>query len=121
MSTRKNTAEKIANVQERKQQLENEIKKLLRQEREEERKARTHRICKRGGLLEKLLPDTAALTDEHFSAFLEKVMLSESTRRTLERYTVQGVTAPVSVPTEKESTPAVNTGAEQTESRGGAF
>ena len=115
------TTAKIADVQEQIRQLENRHKELRQQAKEEERKARTHRICKRGGLLESLLPETIPLTDEQFKAFLEKALLSDYSRRTLERFTAQGVTAPVSVPAGKEAVPAINTGAEQTESEVTAF
>jgi hypothetical protein len=89
MNTRKTTADKITGVEEQIRQLENQRKRLRQQERAEERKKRNHRICKRGGLLEKLLPATIPLTDEQFQAFLEKVMLNDQTRRTLDRYTPQ--------------------------------
>jgi len=116
MTNRKTTTEKIQAERERKQQIDNEIKRLLQQERAEERKKRNHRICKRGGLLEKLLPDTIALTDEQFEQFLKKVMLNDQTRRTLERYTAQGEKAPAYVPAGKAETVSEITGAEQTES-----
>ena len=112
----KTTAEKIVSVQERRQQLDNEMKRLQQQERAEERKKRNHRICKRGGLLEKLLPDTITLTDEQFEQFLKKVMLNDQTRRTLERYAPKEDTTPAPVPAEKAETVSGTTGAEQMES-----
>jgi len=112
----KTTTEKIEAVKLQKQQLDNEMKRLQQQERAEERKRRNHRICKRGGLLEKLLPDTIPLSDEQFQAFLEKVLLSDSTRRTLERYAPQENKNAVFISTEKTEATAETTGAEQTES-----
>jgi len=94
MNTRKTTADKIEAAKLLRQQADNEVKRLLQVERAEERKKRNHRICKRGGLLEKLLPDIIPLSDEQFQVFLEKVMLSESARRTLD-----GITAQVAEPT----------------------
>ena len=76
MSTRKTTAEKIEAAKLEKQQAENLIKKLLQEQKAEERKARTHRLCKRGGQVEKLLPGLAQLTDEQFDTFVQKALLS---------------------------------------------
>ena len=39
-------------------------------------KDRNHRLCKRGGLIEKLLPDLAQLTDEQFDNFVQKTLMS---------------------------------------------
>ena len=68
--------EKIAGIEEEIRQLENQRKQLLQQHREQERKERTHRLCKRGGLLESLAPETVTLTDEQFKTFLEKTITS---------------------------------------------
>jgi hypothetical protein len=59
-----------------KQQAEARIKKLLQMQRTEERKARNHRLCKRGGEVEKLLPELAAMTEEQFHLFVEKTLKS---------------------------------------------
>jgi NCAIR mutase (PurE)-related protein len=83
MSTRKTTAEKIKAAKIEKQQAEERIKKLLQEQKAEERKARNHRLCKRGGLVEKLLPDLVQLTDEQFDTFVEKVLLTSHTNRIL--------------------------------------
>ena len=58
MSTRKSTAERIEAMKTEKAQVEAEIKRLQNLHKAEERKKRNHRICKRGGLIESLLPDT---------------------------------------------------------------
>lgn len=39
-------------------QLENKKKRLIQEQKEQERKDRTNRLCKRMGFIEKLLPDT---------------------------------------------------------------
>ena len=59
------------------------IKKLLQQQKTQERKDRNHRLCKRGGLVEKLLPELAELTDEQFDTFVEKTLLTKYTRNIL--------------------------------------
>lgn len=86
---RKTTTEKITGIQEQIQQLENQRKRLVKQHNEEERRKRTHRICKRGGLLESLLPETIPLTDEQFKSFLEKTLLGTFARKTLDSLTSQ--------------------------------
>ena len=89
---RKTTTEKITGIQTQIQQLENQRKRLVKQHNEEERKKRTHRICKRGGLIESLLPETVPLTDEQFKALLEKTLLSGFARKTLDGLTAQSCT-----------------------------
>ena len=78
---KKSIHEKIQAELERKKQIENEIKRLIQKERAEEKKARTHRLCKRGGIVEKLLPELATFTDEQFDVFLNKVLLTAQTKR----------------------------------------
>ncbi len=55
----------------------------MQQQKEQERKDRTKRLCKRAGLLESLLPGTIPLTDEQFKAFLEKTLITEHSRHIL--------------------------------------
>jgi len=68
----KTTAEKIATKREQIQQLQNEEKQLIQKQKEQDRKDRTKRLCQRHGLLEKLMPDLAAITDEQFETFIRK-------------------------------------------------
>ena len=85
----KTKIEKIASIEEEIRQLENKKKRLLQEQKEQERKDRTNRLCKRMGLFEKLLPDTIPLTEEQFKTFLEQTVLTEHSRRILD-----GLTAP---------------------------
>ena len=78
----KTKQEKIEGIQEQITQLENQRKKLLQEQKIQERKNRTKRLCQRAGLLESLMPDTVPLTDEQFKLFLEKTM-SDFARRIL--------------------------------------
>ena len=87
MSNRKTTADKIAETKERIMQYENHIKQLVQKQKSEERKARTKRLCSRAGLLESMLPDTIALTDEQFKTFLERTTANEFGRRMLANIT----------------------------------
>ena len=70
----KSTAEKIANKDERIQQLMNEKKLLIQKQKSDERKARTSRLCRRHSLLEKYLPDLVNITDEQFETFVKKAI-----------------------------------------------
>ena len=54
------------------QLLENQKKRLIQEQKAQERKDRTKRLCKRVGLLESMLPDTIPLSDEQFKTFMEK-------------------------------------------------
>lgn len=85
----KTKTEKIADIQEQIAQLENRQKKLIQEQKLQERKDRTKRLCKRMGLFESLLPDTIPLTDEQFKTFLEKTVTTEHSRRILDGLTAQ--------------------------------
>ena len=83
MAIRKTLDEKIASAKLEKEQAEARIKKLLQEQKADERKARNHRFCKRGGFMEKLLPDLALLTDEQFETFFKKTAASNYGRNAL--------------------------------------
>jgi hypothetical protein len=83
MSTRKTTTERIELHKEKMEQMQNEMKALMRKHNAEERKKRNHRISTRGAHLEKLLPDTIELSDERFFTFLEKTTANDFGRRIL--------------------------------------
>lgn len=76
-------------------QLENKKKRLIQEQKEQERKDRTNRLCKRMGFIEKLLPDTISLTEEQFKSFVEQTIATEHSRRILDGWTAQNAaTAP---------------------------
>ncbi len=85
----KTKLEKIAGIEEEIRQLENKRKRLIQEQKEQERKGRTNRLCKCMGLFEKLLPDTIPLTEEQFKTFLEKSVAAEHGRRLLAEMTAQ--------------------------------
>ena len=74
----KTKAEKIAAIELQMTQLENQRKKLIQEKKQQERKDRTKRLCKRMGLFESMLPDTIPLTDEQFQIFLATISPSKS-------------------------------------------
>jgi len=85
----KTKLEKIAGIEEEIRQLENKRKRLIQEQKEQERKERTNRLCKRMGLLEKLLPDSITLTEEQFKTFLEQTAAAGHGRRLLAEMTAQ--------------------------------
>ena len=85
----KTKLEKIAGIEEEIRQLENKKKRLMQEQKEQERKDRTNRLCKRMGLFEKLLPDCITLTEEQFKSFLEQTAAAEHGRRLLEEMTAR--------------------------------
>ena len=83
MAIKRTIEEKIEARLEEKRQLEAQIKKLLQEQRTQKNKERTHRLCKRGGLVEKYLPELIKLTDDQFQIFINKCLLSNFTTKTL--------------------------------------
>jgi butyrate kinase len=76
----KTKLDRATELEEQIQQMQNRRKLLLQQHKEDERKKRTHRICKRGALLENILPETLTLTDEQIKELLETTLLTKFTR-----------------------------------------
>ena len=73
----KTKAEKITSIEEEIRQLENRRRQLVQEQKAQERKDRTKRLCRRMGLFESLVPDTIPLTEEQFKTFLEKTVMSD--------------------------------------------
>ena len=84
------TVEKIEGIQAQIQQLENERKRLMQQQKEQERKDRTKRLIERGAILESLVPAAAAFSNDQIKAFLEKTVGSDSARKVLADIASQG-------------------------------
>ena len=93
MAKRKTLDEQIESAREEKRQQENRLKQLLQKQRKEENKARTNRLCRRGGYLESRLPETITLTDEQYYSFLEKTVFTENARRILNGLTERNAPA----------------------------
>ena len=53
------------------QEEQRRLKQLEKQQAERDRKDRNHRLCKRHGFLESILPDSINLTDEQFQEFVK--------------------------------------------------
>ncbi|MCL2671363.1 MAG: DUF3847 domain-containing protein [Clostridiales bacterium] len=80
----KTTEERILSVQEQIQQLENQRRKLLQEQKEQERKARTKRLIERGAILESLVSNADSYTNDQIKAFLEKTVQSDAARKILD-------------------------------------
>ena len=85
----KTKAEKITSIEEEIRQLENRRRQLVQEQKAQERKDRTKRLCRRMGLFESLVPDTIPLTEEQFKTFLEKTVMTDHARRILDGLTAQ--------------------------------
>lgn len=90
----KTKAEKIAGIEEEIRQLENRRRQLVQEQKAQERKDRTKRLCRRMGLFESLVPDSIPLTEEQFKTFLEQTVATEHSRRILDGLTAQNAAAP---------------------------
>ncbi|MCL2456657.1 MAG: DUF3847 domain-containing protein [Defluviitaleaceae bacterium] len=76
--------------------IENEqkrLKLLQNAQSEKERKERNHRLCKRHGFLESILPETISLTDEQFQAFVKQHIANQYGKRVLANFAVQNAEA----------------------------
>ena len=85
----KTKLEKIAGIEEEIRQLENRRRQLVQEQKAQERKDRTKRLCRRMGLFESLIPDSIPLTEEQFKTFLEKTVAAEHGRKLLDEMTAQ--------------------------------
>ena len=105
MSKRRTLEEQIEQAQKEQAQKEARVKELLSRKRTQDDKARTHRLCRRGGYLESNLPELITITDDQFHIFVEKALLSEFARKILKGFADGGnahqsnsTTVPESVP-----------------------
>ena len=88
--TREELQAEIEDGKKKLRQFENREKIIKQKLSVEERKARTHRLCKRGGFMESLVPELIAMPDEDAKAFLRLALTSEEARAYLEKRTEGG-------------------------------
>ena len=91
---RRTLEEQIASAQEELKQKEARVKELLGRQRSKTDKDRTHRLCRRGGLMEKLLPKLATITDKQFEVFVENFLLTADVEKALDALDAPTPTAP---------------------------
>jgi hypothetical protein len=68
--------ERISNIETQIAELVKQRKNIIQAQKAAERKARTHRLCKRGGEIEKNLPGIETLTEDEFKAFANITFLT---------------------------------------------
>lgn len=74
---------RIAKAEEEIRQLQNKKRRLLNQKKNEERKARTHRLIERGAILESLLERPEQYENEQIKELLEVALRSAQAREYL--------------------------------------
>ena len=75
--------EKLAEVQKKIDQCENQKKQLLQKQKEEKNKMRTHRLIERGVLLESMMGVAEDFTNEQIKELLAIALNSDETRKAL--------------------------------------
>nr|WP_083432099.1 DUF3847 domain-containing protein [Anaerococcus mediterraneensis] len=80
----KNIEEKILMADEGIKQLQNKRKKLISQQKQEERKKRDKRIYEKGAILESLIENAEELTDEEIKILLENQQRQKNLKKHLE-------------------------------------
>ena len=88
--TAKTDEEKIAIRDAKILQLQNEKKAILQRQKAKERKERNNRLCRRHGLLEKLLPDIITITDDQYEAFVRTHIKNKNGRGKLAEIVEKG-------------------------------
>jgi len=101
MANRKTVEQQIAEVQEKIKQEQNALKKLQKKQTDQNNKARNHRLCRRHGFLECILPDTIELTDEQYQKFVKQHIANSHGVAVLEKIKAQGATDTLPKPTEQ--------------------
>jgi len=69
------------------------LKTLERQQAERDRKDRNHRLCKRHGFIESLLPDIINLTDEQFQSFVKNHIANKHGISAIADFTAKNATS----------------------------
>lgn len=90
--TREELQAEIEDGKKKIRQLENREKIIKQKLSVEERKARNHRLCKRGGFMESLVPEAKTMTDEEAAALLRLALTSEPAQEFL-RKRAEGATS----------------------------
>jgi hypothetical protein len=76
-------------------QLQNERNRLMAEQKEADRKARTNRICERGGYIESVLPETLQMNKEQFRNFINRTLVTNYAKRELEEILTQPAEPPI--------------------------
>jgi hypothetical protein len=85
MAQRRTTQEQLDAARKSVEEKQERIKDLLKRQKKEERRERTHRLCERGGIVEKLIPNLIKLTSEQFETFVAETLLTGYAAKVLNR------------------------------------
>ena len=105
MAKRKTVEQQIAEAMEKIKQEQNALKKLQEKQKEQDTKARNHRLCRRHGFLESILPDLIDLTDEQYQKFVKQHIANSHGLAALEKIKAQGATITPPKPIEATTQP----------------
>ena len=70
----KDTQIELEKARAEKKQMENQLAKIKKQDREKENKSRTRRLIQRGAILESINPSLTSLSEELLSQYLNQVL-----------------------------------------------
>lgn len=70
----KDTQIELEKARAEKKQMENQLAKIKKQDREKENKSRTRRLIQRGAILESINPSLTSLSEELLSKYLNQVL-----------------------------------------------
>ena len=76
--------EQIESAKEEIDRKENRLKSLLNKQKERDRKARTKRLIERGAILESLISDASAMTNEQIGCILNRTVGSQFGKKVIE-------------------------------------
>ena len=85
----KTKTERIEVLETQIQQLANRKKKLMQEQKEQDRKARARRLIQRGAILESLIPNVGELTNEQIKSVLERTVGSSYGRKIIDSVAAQ--------------------------------
>ena len=88
--TREELQAEIEDGKKKIRQLENREKIIKQKLSVEERKARNHRLCKRGGFMESLVPELITMPDEDAQTFFRLALTSEPAQEFLKKRAEDG-------------------------------
>jgi len=112
----KTAEEKLAEKNAKIKRLQKQKQAIISRENAKERKARNHRLCRRHGLLEKLMPDIINITDEQFEAFIRTHIRAKHGRGKLAEIIEKGAEAAAAYIAKCHGEEQAQTEAEQAES-----
>ncbi|MCL2838297.1 MAG: DUF3847 domain-containing protein [Oscillospiraceae bacterium] len=98
---RRTLEERIAAAQKKIESEQNHLDKLLKEHKEKEDRARTHRLCRRMGLIESMLPELKTMTDEQFEKFVKMTTANNFGREKLTAIVQPKDEKPVIVPSKR--------------------